>query len=298
MKKYLLLLLLASVSCFADTLKIIVPYAPGGNTDLTARLIAKRFTETYNIDTVVVNKPGAEGLIGQNDLLSQKPDGNTVLFTGSGGIVYNSIVKQENYDNMRKLVPISKMTITGQMLLTKKDSSIKTWAQLVTAAKTRTVSIGTNSTIMRQMIEELFPNNPNIIIVPFNSDTSAYSGLLSNTVDVITATFVFETRVATRELNALAVTTEHRNFNTPSLKELGTGVSREQWYGFFAPPNTPSEIRNNLAVKFNTLKTDKSFVELVKNNIHANVSETLSPNEFSHAIEQEYIKALKNFKSK
>lgn len=293
MKKILLALLFA-VSAHAETLKIIVPYAPGGNTDLTARLIAKELAN-QNIDTVVVNRPGAEGLVGQNDMLTQRPDGTTVLFTGSGGIIYNSLASVQNYDKMRQLVPVARMTITGQFLLTKRDNPIKTWAQLETAAKTRTVSIGTNSGIMRAMIQELFPNNPNIIVVPFNSDAQAMTALLSGTVDVATVTFVYENNVASGELNALAVTTDTGRFGVRSLRELGTGVSKEQWYGFFLPPNTPTETRNRLALAFNTAKQSAELDRAIRTTIHATLSKTVTPNEFAHAIEAEYRKLLPTY---
>ena len=292
--KKLLLALLFAVSAHAETLKIIVPYAPGGNTDLTARLIAKELS-AQNIDAVVVNKPGAEGLVGQNDLLTQRPDGNTVLFTGSGGIIYNSLASVQNYDKMRQLIPVARMTITGQFLLTKRDNKIKTWAQLQEAVKTRTVSIGTNSGIMRAMVQELFPNNPNIIVVPFNSDAQAMTALLSGTIDVATVTFVYENNVAAGELNALAVTTETGRFGVKSLKELGTGVSKEQWYGFFLPPNTPTDIRNRLALMFNTVKQSPELDRAIRTSIHAVLSKTVTPNEFAQAIEAEYRKLLPTY---
>jgi tripartite-type tricarboxylate transporter receptor subunit TctC len=293
MKKLLLVLLFAA-SAHAETLKIIVPYAPGGNTDLTARLIAKELAN-QNIDAVVINRPGAEGLVGQNDMLTQRPDGNTVLFTGSGGIIYNSLASVQNYDKMRQLVPVARMTITGQMLVTKRDSAIKTWEQLQSAVNTRTVTIGTNSGIMRSMIQELFPNNSNVIIVPYNSDTQTMSGLLSSTVEVATVTFVFETNVANKELNGLAVTTDTGRFGIRSLRELGTGVGREQWYGFFLPPNTPAEIRNRLALTFNTAKSSPELERAIKTSIHATLSKTVTPNEFAHAIEAEYRKLLPTY---
>jgi len=289
--KKLLITLLFAITAHADTLKIIVPYAPGGNTDLTARLIAKELAN-QNIDAVVINRPGAEGLVGQNDMLTQRPDGNTVLFTGSGGIIYNSLASVANYEKMRQLVPVSRMTITGQLLVTKRDNPIKTWEQLQSAARTRTVTIGTNSGIMRSMIQELFPNNPNVIIVPYNSDTQAMTGLLSSTVEVATVTFVFETNIANGELNGLAVTTDTGRFGIRSLRELGTGVSREQWYGFFLPPNTPNEIRNRLALAFNTAKSSPELEHAIKTSIHATLSKTVTPNEFAHAIEAEYRKLL------
>jgi tripartite-type tricarboxylate transporter receptor subunit TctC len=292
--KKLLLVLFFAVTSHADTLKIIVPYAPGGNTDLTARLIAKELAN-QNIDAVIVNRPGAEGLVGQNDMLTQRPDGNTVLFTGSGGIIYNSLASVANYEKMRQLVPVSRMTITGQLLVTKRDNPIKTWEQLQSAARTRTVTIGTNSGIMRSMIQELFPNNPNVIIVPYNSDTQAMTGLLSSTVEVATVTFVFETNIANGELNGLAVTTDTGRFGIRSLRELGTGVSREQWYGFFLPPNTPTVTRNRLALAFNTAKQSPELDRAIRTSIHATLSKTVTPNEFAHAIEAEYQKLLPTY---
>ena len=294
MKKYLLLLLIASVSCYADTLKMVVPWAPGGATDVAARVSAKELTTIYNTEVIVINKNGAEGMVGINDFVTQNADSNTVLFTGSGSIIYNSVSSTTNYETIRKLVPVVKLTAAGQLLLTKKDSNITTWRQLISASKSRSVSIGTNSSLARDIVNELFPDNPNIIVIPFNSDAQTLNGLLSNTVDAAITTSVYRDRVARGEVNGLAISTERGKFGIPSFTELGVGVVREQWWGVFAPPGTTNEVRNQLAVKFNTIKSSKSYKEAIELSQHAEIVAMQTPNEFAQAIDKEYRKALQN----
>jgi len=86
MKKLLLSLLFVASAHAAEPLKIIVTYAAGGNTDLAARVYAKDLAR-QGIEAIVVNKPGAEGLVGIQELMAAKPDGNTVMYSGSSGVV-------------------------------------------------------------------------------------------------------------------------------------------------------------------------------------------------------------------
>jgi tripartite-type tricarboxylate transporter receptor subunit TctC len=298
MKKILLALaFLTYGSAFAaESLKIIVPYAAGGNTDLLARIFAKEIDLRQHIDVVVVNKPGAEGLIGQNDLLTKEPDGNTILFTGNGGIVFKSLESAILYENMKKLVPIARVAISGNILVTKKSSKIKTWDQFQAALKAGTVSIGTNGTPGRTLIEEMFPNNPNVIIVPYNADAPTALGLLSGTVDVAVVTFVYNTQVADGEMNALAVTTPTSQFGIKSLRELGVNAVRQNWTGVFAPPGTNEVTQARLHKIITEAQQSAELQKAVTTHVHAIISRALKSNEFATSIETEYRQLVNTVK--
>lgn len=298
MKKILLALafLTYGLAFAAESLKIIVPYAPGGQTDLLARIFAKEITTRQNIEVVIINKPGAEGLVGQNEMLTKQPDGNTILFTGNGGIIFKSLESSANYVSMKKLVPITRVIVSGNFLATKASSSIKTWEQLQAALKVRTVSIGTNGAQASSLMAEIFSNTPNAIIIPYNSDSASALGLMSSTVEVAVLTFVYSTNVTNGDMNGLAVTTPTGQFGTKSLTELGVNATRQTWSGFFAPPGTPDSVVNHL---FNTINESKKSPELqaaITTQIHAIASRPLTPNEFTAAIETEYRQQAKTGK--
>ena len=287
MKKILLALafLTYGLAFAAESLKIIVPYAPGGQTDLLARIFAKEITTRQNIEVVIINKPGAEGLVGQNEMLTKQPDGNTILFTGNGGIIFKSLESSANYVSMKKLVPITRVIVSGNFLATKASSSIKTWEQLQAALKVRTVSIGTNGAQASSLMAEIFSNTPNAIIIPYNSDSASALGLMSSTVEVAVLTFVYSTNVTNGDMNGLAVTTPTGQF-----------IICQTWSGFFAPPGTPDSVVNHL---FNTINESKKSPELqaaITTQIHAIASRPLTPNEFTAAIETEYRQQAKTGK--
>jgi tripartite-type tricarboxylate transporter receptor subunit TctC len=298
MKKiFLALALLVSSSIFAaEPLKIIVPYAPGGQTDLLARIFAKEIETRQHIEVVVLNRPGAEGLVAQNDMLTKPADGNTVLFTGNGSIIFKSLESPANYANMKKLVPITRVIVSGNILATKSSSNVKTWEQLQAALKVRTVSIGTNGAQASSLITEIFGNTPNAIIIPYNSDSSSALGLMSGTVEVAVLTFVYSTNVANGEMNGLAVTTPTGQFGTKSLNELGVNATRQTWSGFFAPPGTSDKVAEHLFNIINEAKKSPELQTAVNTHIHAIMSKTLTPSAFAATIETEYQTQLKTGK--
>jgi len=291
MKKLFLTLLFSVLTAHAsDTLKIIVPYAPGGNTDVTARMYAKELAK-HNVDVVIINRPGAEGKVGQNEFINNaKPDGNSLLFTGNGSIVYNTLENIEDYYTMKKLVPVIQTSVLGQILLTKNNSPYKTYSQLIAASKDKQINIGTGSGSTRIFAEELFAGNKNIVIVPYNGDAPVMSGLLSNTVDAAFVTFVHGNKVANGELNGLAVTTEVGSFGIKSFKEQGINKNLTMWNGFFAPPNTSDQDRDKWFSLIQKVKQDTEFREAIRTQVNSLMAPTRLPEQFSTFIETEYRK--------
>ena len=292
MKKLLLTLLFSVLTAHAtETIQIIVPYAAGGNTDLVARLYAKELAK-QDIDAVVINRPGANGLIGAQQVIQSKPDGKTLLFSGVSGVVYNATTNPAAYNAMNQLVPVIRTALYGDMLVSHSSSEIKTFDQLVKALKTRTVAIGVNAPAQRSALEELFPDRPNLIIVPYNGDGPAILGLLNKSVEIGAVTWAQEFRIGQGELNGLATFTARGRDSIKSLTELGYPVVYEGWNGFWAPPGTPKHIRDQLYKNIERARVDKDLQKHIATVLHGSVAPKQTSDEFADLIDHEFAKAL------
>jgi len=292
MKKLLLTLLFClSTAHAAETIRVIVPYAAGGNTDLVARLYAKELAK-QDIDVVVINRPGANGFIGTQEIMNARPDGKTLLFSGVGGVVYTAVTNPAAYTAMNRLVPIIRTGVYGEMLVSHSSSDIKTFDQLVKALKTRTVTIGVANSTMRSAVEELFPDNPNLIAVGYNGDGQTVLGMLNKSVEVGTLTWSQDFRITQGELNGLAVFTARGRNNIKSLTELGYPVVYEGWNGFWAPPDTPREIRDRLYKAIEQARADKDLQNHIATVLHGSVAPKATSDQFADLIDREFTKTL------
>jgi len=292
MKRLLFALLLTASAHAAEPLKIIVTYVAGGNTDLAARVYAKELAR-QGVETIVVNKPGAEGLIGMQELMAAKPDGNTVMYSGSSGVVYNSASNPAAYEIMTKITPLMRGALNGQMLVSRKDSDIRTVEQLKAALKTRTVAVGNNGAITRLALEELLGDSPNLIMVNFNGDNAVMLAMLNKSIEVSTVTFLMEDRVTAGELNGLATLTPKGRNGMKSLVELGYNISQEGWTGFWAPPGVSKETRDRLYTMLESARANEEVQKQIHTMVHAGVPRKQTPDEFARDIEREYQRAVK-----
>jgi len=288
--KFLVICLFAVSAHAADTLRIIVPFAAGGNTDLAARVYARELTE-QNINVVVINRPGAEGIIGTQELMNSKPDGNTLLFTGNSAIVYGAITNPVARDALNKIVPIMQASIYGQMLVARNDSDIKTFEQLRNALKTRTVAIASSGVTSRSSLEELFPNNDNLIIINVPGDSGALLSLANKSVEVATVTAIIEDRIASGEFVGLATISQHSRGNVKSLVEQGYPVYRNGWSGFFAPPGTPLDIRDKLYLMLERVRQSAIVQQQIHNIVRATIAPKRTPEQFVRLINDDFNKA-------
>lgn len=292
MKKLFLTLLFSVLTAHAtETIRVIVPYAAGGNTDLVARLYAKELAK-QDIDVVVINRPGANGFIGAQEVMNARPDGKTLLFSGVAGVVYTSLTNPSAYQSMNRLVPVIRTAVYGEMLVAHSSSDIKTFDQLQKALKTRTVAIGVANSTGRYAVEELFPGNPNLIAVGYNGDGQTVLGLLNKSVEVGTLTWSQDFRITQGELNGLAVFTARGRNNIKSLTELGYPVVYEGWNGFWAPPETPKHIRDQLYNRIEQARADKDLQKHIATVLHGVVATKATPDQFADLIDREFAKAL------
>lgn len=233
-------------------IKFIVPYPPGGATDLVGRLLAAKLQERWGQNVVVENKAGASGMIGSEMVARSAPDGHTVLVGITTHIQNPAIFAKVPYDPIKDFQPISQICLSYLVLVVKPDfpaNTIKEFVALVKAnpGKYSFGSFGTGSS--SHIVGETFARKAGLDLahVPYKGSAPMTSDLLGGQVpcawaDVSTAT----QHIAAGKLKALVVTGERRApllGQVPTLLESGwPGFEPLGWVGVFLPAGVPKPI--------------------------------------------------------
>ncbi len=277
-------------------IRFIVPYAPGGNVDISARIIAQPLGDVLGQTIVVDNRPGAGGNLGASLVAKATPDGYTLLVGSSGPLSVNPVIfKSLPYDSLKDFAPISTVQAVPLVLLAGPKAGIQSVADLVNAAKAQPgkvtmASAGAGTT--NHFAIELFASMAGIRIlhVPYKGSGPALAELLggqvATMVDQLAASIGY---VRDGRLKVLAVTTPQRAAalpNVPTLDELGyKGYHAATLLGLLAPAGTPKPViaKLNTAVR----KTmDNAAVADRFRGLGANPGAS-SPEEFSARIRDE-----------
>lgn len=235
---------------------VMVGYAPGGGTDLTARLVAERLRAVLGQSVVVENKPGAGSNIAGAAVARSAPDGYT-LFAAAGGIAINATLNANmNYDPIKDLAPVVSVSILPNVLLVNSSFPAKTVAELITYAKEnpKGVACGSSSTGSTGHLScELFNQRAgtSILHVPYKGSSEAISALLAGNVQVVFDQIPAAlAHTKSGRLRALALTGPNRNDNLPGVPtsdEAGLpGFYANTWVALFAPAATPPEVVKRL----------------------------------------------------
>lgn len=304
MKKFIMLLALAAWAMPASAaepfpsrpIRFIVPYAPGGNVDISARIINQALGEALGQIVVVDNRPGAGGNLGAAMVAKATPDGYTLLVGSSGPLSVNPVIfKNLPYDSLKDFAPISTVQAVPLVVLASPKAGFNSIADVVAAAKARPgkvtmASAGAGTT--NHFAIELFASMANIKVlhVPYKGSGPALAELLGGQVetmvDQLAASIGY---VKDGRLKVLAVTTPHRTSvlpNTPTLDELGyKGYQASTLLGLLAPAGTPKPViaKLNAAVR---KVMDNSAVSERFRSLGTN-PDASSPEEFSKRIREE-----------
>jgi tripartite-type tricarboxylate transporter receptor subunit TctC len=233
------------------TVKIIVPFPPGGGNDLTARLLAQRLQTELGQPFIVENHPGADGIVAFETVKRSAPDGYTLLLGQSTGMTVNpAVYKNLPYEPLKDFEPISTVGLFPLVLVVNAESDIKTVADLVAKAKNETTPMNLGYPTISYRLglsligrEAGFKFNP----IAYAGSTPTLNGLLTREID---AAFVdlaaVKSQIEAGKLRALAVASvSGKEFlpNVPTLTEAGVkDVEIEFWSGLFAPAGTPPDI--------------------------------------------------------
>jgi len=248
-------------------IKIIVPFPPGGNPDLAARLVANRMSIDFNQTVIIENKPGANGGIGANVVAKAEPDGYTLLVANLGILGVNPVVREHlPYDTSKDFVPVSRLAISPLLLIVNSSLEIKTVQDLIVAAKKdpgkltfATAGVGSAAHMAAALFDQMA--GVQMLHVPYKGASEAAPATAAGNVSV---TFGGQGAawplVAAGTVKALGLTGSKRSPthpDVPTVAEAGvSGYEIADWVGMLAPAGTPQPIVEKLNAEVQKALTD------------------------------------------
>ncbi len=236
--------------------KIVVPFAAGGPTDVMARLLAQKLSEKLGQQFYIENLPGAGGNIGTGNVARSAGDGYTILVASSSYVVNPSLYKNCPYDAFKDFIPVTLAAITPNILIVNPSVEAKTAKEFIALIKATpgkftfaSPGLGTTPDLASDLFKVTYKLD--FAIAPYKGGSPAAQAVLANEVQ---ASFVAMTPttqlVKTGKLRGLAVTTKKRSSalpDVPTLAEAGiTGQDSETMQGIFVPKGTPQAIVDTL----------------------------------------------------
>ncbi len=257
LKKVLIALLTAAAVALpvhADTfpsrtIRIIVPYAPGGSIDLTARVIAKNLQESVGQPVIVENKPGANGVIGIEDLMRSDPDGHTLIILSDSPVTVNPHLTKVNYDPLTDLAPIGKVVDSPIILAANPKAGIASIPDLVAAAKAKPLNYAVSYIgSFAYFTAELLKHDLGISMqaVPYKGGATVATAIAAGEVPVgMLDTAAIMPMIANKQAIPIGITEPERVRtmpDIPTLREAGVpNFSASSWLAIFAPRGTPDD---------------------------------------------------------
>jgi tripartite-type tricarboxylate transporter receptor subunit TctC len=251
----------------------VVPYPPGGSTDVLGRNVAQRVAASLGTNIIVENRAGATGTIGAAYVAKSAPDGYTLLGTSIGPqAIAPHLMGKLSYDPIAGFEPVATIGTIPHILVVGAKQPFKTVADLVAAAKAQPGKLayasGGSGTIL-QMQGELLSQQSGVrfIHVPYKGDTPALQDTLGEQVNFMFAPVAAALQhVQSGKLRALAVTSAARLKSLPEVPTMGeAGLKNfvvEQWQAVFAPAGTPADVVSRLNAEINRSLKDENIVAL------------------------------------
>lgn len=236
--------------------KIIVPFGPGGFTDVVARILGVKLGESLGQSIVIENKPGAGSMIGSDMVAKSPPDGHTLLIVSSTHVISPWIYKSVPYDPIKAFAPVSKLVDSPYVLLTNPKVPAKNVQEFIALAKAQPDKIhyaSSGNGSAQHLIGGLFASMTKTQLkhVPYRSSSLASTDLVAGVVESSFAGVPNAlAQVPNGRLNALAVTSAKRIPqlpNVPTMQEAGVpGYEATIWLAMLAPAGTPAPIIQRL----------------------------------------------------
>lgn len=240
----------------ARTIRIVVPFPPGGPSDTTSRLVAEEIARAQSLTTIIENRPGAGAVIGTEAAARAAPDGNTLLHMANSFII-SPHLKKLSYDPLTSFEPICLMVRSPHFFVVHSSSPYRTLAEWIAAARARpgeltlaTVGPATGPHIAFERLKRAA--NVNITFVPFNGTAPSVNALLGGHVTSAVGDFRDVVGlIKSGALRGLATASRARISALPDIPTVAESGYRdydqEGWFGWVAPARTPKESIEQLA---------------------------------------------------
>lgn len=293
------MLMMAASVAFAQTwpskaVRVIVPFAPGGGADLTARPVSQKLSEALGQQFVIDNRGGAGGAIGMELTAKAPPDGYTIMSV-SGSFSATSATRKLGYDPFDALIPVVELGYAPNVLVVHPALPVKSTKELIALARAnpgKLVFASTGVGGLTHMATELFASMAGVkmVHVPYKSTGVAMPELMAGQTQVMVAGMLgAQPFYTTGRLRALAVTTPKRWPSLPNLPAIGEtlpGYDSGTYYGMFLPKGTPQAIVTRLNAEVNKILQDGG----IKNTLEAQgmAPSGGTPAQFAARVKKEY----------
>jgi tripartite-type tricarboxylate transporter receptor subunit TctC len=244
----------------ARPVRIVVPFAAGGSTDIIARLIGQWLSERLGQQFVIENRPGAGSNIGTEVVVNAPPDGYTLLLVGASSAINATLYEKLNFNFLRDITPVAGIISLPFIMVVNPSFPAKTVPEFIAFARTNpgkvNVASGGNGTA-GHLSGELFKmmTGVNMVHVPYRGEAPALTDMLGGHVHAMFGTMPASIEyIRAGKLRALAVTSERRSEVLPDLPVVGDfvpGYETAALQGVVAPKNTPAEFIDRLNQEIN-----------------------------------------------
>ncbi|WP_438998566.1 Bug family tripartite tricarboxylate transporter substrate binding protein [Variovorax beijingensis] len=283
----------------AKPIRMVVPFPPGGGTDILARLVAQKLTEANHWTVVPDNRGGAGGTIGIAEAARAAPTGYDIVMGQKDNMVVAPwLYKNLSYNPVRDLTAVAHVAYTPVVIVTQASSKFKTLDDVVKAARAApdTVTYGSpgNGTTIH-LAGEIFNGAAQIKMrhVPYKGSNAAMMDVLAGNVDLMVSSVPSAlAQIKAGKLRPLAVTSAKRSTSlpeTPTVAELGyKGFDVSTWYGLFVPAKTPKDVIATLNTEVNKLlATPEMKAAIVAQGAEP---QSMTPEQFETLLKTDYEK--------
>ena len=240
----------------SQTIRLVVPYAPGGGSDFTGRLVAQKLQETAGYTLIVDNRAGAAGMLGTEIVARAPADGYTLLYADVAHGINPAVYSKARYDPVKSFVPITLVGASPQVLVANPSLPVNSLKELLALPREQLqkIAVGTpGQGSGPHLTYELLRAKVgfDLVHVPYKGGGPALNDAINGQIPlVMNAMAPVMPHLQSGKLKALAIATAERHPRLPDVQtyaESAPGVVVYNWYGFLAPAGTPPEVTNRLA---------------------------------------------------
>ena len=266
---FLLLVATAFAQFPQGAITVVLTAGPGDGSDIAMRLMAEDLRRTLKVPLVIVNKPGAGGVLATESVVRANKDGYTLLFSNNAPLTFRPVMDPDTtrYDALKELLPLGMVSRTPFLLATRSDLAYRDLAAFIAAAKKspgamRIATVGTGSVgdFTVDAISAL--TGTAFTVVPYKGATPAVTALTAGQVEGTAITMsALIAGLKSGTLRPLVISSKYPDYpDIPTLKELGhAGNLIGVWTAFFAPSGIPAEARSVLIAAFKSAITDPAL---------------------------------------
>jgi tripartite-type tricarboxylate transporter receptor subunit TctC len=255
---------------------LVIPFAPGGATDIAGRIVAEGLSKQLGQSVVVENRTGAAGNIGIAYAVGAAPDGYTLVFATMGTLTTNPHIYKEDFNPATDLVPISTTFAVDHILVARPSLGVKSLQELIALAKSKpgeltygSAGIGSSVQMFSVMLDMMAGTQ--MRQVPYKGSAEARVDVVAGNIDMVMDSIPSAmAQIQSGQLQPIGVTNSKRNAQLPDVPTIAEGgmpeYSAAAWGAILAPKGTPQTVVDKLAAAIKATMTSPEVIEKYKNN--------------------------------